>query len=204
MDDAQVLAPTLLEYWAARRVLPGRRVVRSGVRLARWAGAPAGSIVVVCGLAGALASDVPPGTILVPEQVGLPDGRMMHCDPILVDALVAAARESGQQPDTRPLLTAGTLVVGAERRTWAERGFMAADMETGLLADRHLRVATVRVVLDSPERGISQEWLRPGLALLRPQLWDELFWLCHAAPAYALLAARVLRAGLNRLAGQQV
>lgn len=204
MGDVQVLAPTLLEYWAARRVLPGRHVVRSGVGLARWAGAPAGSMVVVCGLAGALANGVPPGTILVPEQVGLPDGRMMRCDPILMAVLVAAARESGQRPDMRPLLTADTLVVGAERRSWAERGFVAADMETGLLAGRDLRVATLRVVLDSPERGISQQWLRPGRALLRPQLWGELFWLGRAAPAYALLAARVLRTALDRLAAQEV
>ncbi len=92
MNDLQILAPTLLEYWAVRRVLPQSHVVRTGVALARWDGAAAGSMLIVCGLAGALAAEVQPGTILVPEQAGLPDGRMMRCDAALVQALAEAAR----------------------------------------------------------------------------------------------------------------
>ena len=153
--------------------------------------------MVVCGLAGALTSGVRPGTILVPERVGLPDGRVMCCDPALVHALTAAAHALGFQPDTGPLLTARSLVVGAARDDWARRGFVAADMETGLLATRHPRVATVRVVLDSPDQGISREWLRPAQAMLRPKLWGELFWLCRVAYPYALRAATVLKGGLE-------
>jgi Phosphorylase superfamily len=194
-----ILAPTLLEYWAVRRRLRSPRASWAGVRLARWQGAPAGSVVVVCGLAGALTSGREPGTVLVPEQVGLADGTTMRCDGELVRALAGAARSLGFEPETGPVLTAPSLVAGAARADWARRGFVAAEMETGLLAKRRLRVATVRVILDSPEHGISQEWQTPARAMLRPDLWGELWWLCRTAPAYALRAADVLQLGLRRL-----
>jgi hypothetical protein len=199
MEMVQVLAPTLLEYWAVRRTLPGADVRWAGVRLARWKRARDSSIVVVCGLAGALTPGLRPGTVLVPEWVGLPDGRTMDCDVELVQALVAAARTLGFQPDAGPLLTGPSMLVGPAQQEWADRGFVAADMETGLLAGRNLRVATIRVALDSPDHGISQQWLRPAGALLRPRLWSELFWLCRVAPPYALRAAHVLKAGLEQL-----
>jgi hypothetical protein len=201
MELVQILAPTLLEYWAARRTLPGADVRWAGVRLARWKGVGGGSIVVVCGLAGALTPGLRPGTVLVPEWVGLPDGRTMRCDSALVQALAAAARVLGFQPDTGPLLTAPSLVVGAVRQTWAGHGFVAVDMETGLLAEQNLRVATIRVVLDSLDQGISRDWLRPAGAMLRPKLWRELVWLYRAAPPYALRAARVLKVALELLVG---
>lgn len=194
---AEVLAPTLLEYWAARLILPHARVSWAGVRLARWQGADRKAIVIVCGLAGALAPGLRPGTVLVPERVGLPDGRIVRCDPALVQALAAAASALDFPPATGPLLTAPSLIVGEERHAWARRGFVAADMETGLLAGHNLRVATIRVILDGPDAGISPDWLRPSRAVLQPSLWREMFWLSHAAPRYALRAARVLKYGLN-------
>ena len=197
MRSVEILAPTFLEYWAVRRTFSHVHARRAGMRLARWPGAPPGSIVVVCGLAGALAPGLPPGTVLVPEQVGLEDGKTMQCDPALVQALVAAARSLHFQPDTRPLLTAQTLVTGKDRSDWYGRGYVAADMESGLLAERDLRVATIRVVLDSPEYSISSDWLRPTRALLKPRLWRELLWLASASPRYALRAAQVLKAAAN-------
>lgn len=191
----EILAPTWLEYRAVRRVLPRARVSRTGMRLARWQGASQGSSIVVCGLAGALAPDLPPGSVLVPEWVGLTDGSSLQCDPALVQALTTAALTSHFQPDNRPLLTAPTLIVGEARQHWFQQGFVAADMETGLLAGHHLRVATIRVVLDTPDYPISSAWLRPTRALLQPALWRELLWLSHMAPQYARLAARVLKAG---------
>jgi hypothetical protein len=101
--------------------------------------------------------------------------------------------------DTRPLLTAPSMVGGSDRDNWARQGFVAADMETGLLAERSFRVATIRVVLDSPLQDISPLWQRPWLALLRPQLWPQLLWLGHAAPRYSVQAARALQAGLGAL-----
>jgi hypothetical protein len=123
----------------------------------------------------------------------------MRCDVALVQELVADARTLSFQPDSGPLLTAPSMVVGAARQKWAEHGFVAVDMETGLLAERNLRVATIRVVLDSPEHRISREWLSPVSAVLRPRLWGELFWLCRVVPPYALRAARVLKAGLEQV-----
>jgi hypothetical protein len=193
----EILAPTFLEHWAVRCTLPHARASWAGVRLARWEGAPHGSIVVVCGLAGALAPGLRPGTVLIPDWVGLADGGIMHCDPALVQALGTAARTLHFRYDTGPLLTAQSLIVGSDRHDWFQRGFVAADMETGLLAGRDLRVATIRVVLDSPEHAISPDWLRPTRALLQPQLWRELFWLSRVASQYALRAAHVLKVGLG-------
>lgn len=195
----EILAPTFLEYWAVRSTFPHARASWAGVRLARWRGAHQGSIAVVCGLAGALAPGLPPGTVLIPEQIGLADGRIVRCDPALVQAFVAAARAFQFRVETGPLLTAQAFLAGEERDTWARRGFVAADMETGLLTGRNLRVATVRVVLDSPEHGISPDWLRPARAMRQPSLWKELFWLSRVAPLYALRAARVLKAGLESI-----
>ena len=194
MHSVEILAPTFLEYLATRCVLPHAHVRWAGMQLARWKGTDQGSFVIVCGLAGALAPGLPPGTVLIPEQVGLTDGEIIQCDPALVQALVTAARALRFQLDTRPLLTAPSLIVGKERGDWYRQGFVAADMETGLLAGRNLRMATVRVVLDSPEYGISPDWLRPTRALLQPRLWRELLWLGRMAPRYALRAAQVLKA----------
>jgi hypothetical protein len=197
MRKMEILAPTFLEYWAVRRTLPYARTAWAGMHLTRWQGARQGSIVVVCGLAGALIPGLYPGAVLIPERVGLADGRFMQCDPELVEALVKAAHALHFQPDTGPLLTAQSLIVGDDRRDWAQRGFVAADMETGLLAGRNLRVASVRVILDSPEHGISSNWLQPARAILQPRLWKELFWLSCMAPRYALRAANVLKAWLG-------
>ena len=197
MRSVEILAPTFLEYGAVRCTLPHAHASWAGVRLARWKGVRQGSIVVVCGLAGALAASLSPGTVLIPDRVGLADGRIMRCDPTLVQALVTAARTLHFRPETGPLLTAQSLIVEGERHDWSQRGFVAVDMETGLLAGRNLRVATIRIVLDSPEHGISPDWLRPTRALLQPSLWRELFWLSRVAPRYALRAAHVLKVGLG-------
>ena len=194
--DVEILAPTLLEYRAVRRTLPQARVRWAGMRLAHWHGAQQGSAVVVCGLAGALTSTLPPGTVLIPDQVGLSDGSVMQCDPRLVEALVAGTQALHLQAQRGALLTSPALIVGDERQTWFQRGFVAADMETGLLAQRGLRVATIRVILDGPEHELAPGWLHPARALLQPRLWRELLWLSRTAPRYALLAARIARAGL--------
>ncbi len=194
--SVEILAPTFLEYWAVRRTLPHAHASWTGVRLTHWKGACQSTTVIVCGLAGALVPDLHPGTILIPERVGLTDGRIMQCDPTLVQVLVTAALSQHFRPDTRPLLTSQSLIVGSNRHYWAQRGFVAADMETGLLIERNLRVATIRVVLDTPGQNISPAWLRPTRALLYPQLWQELFRLFRMALPYALRAASVLKAGL--------
>lgn len=203
MSDAlarlEILAPTGLEYWAVRAVRPRARVRKVGVGLSGWDVGARGTGAIVCGLAGGLLPALPPGTVLIPELIGTAEGAVIRCDGELRQALWQGARAIGFDPEGGPLLTAGTLVTGVARQEWAARGFVAADMETGLLAGRTDRLATVRVVLDSPERSLSERWLAPGRAISQPSLWPELLWLAWAAPRYAVRAARVAAAGVERL-----
>jgi hypothetical protein len=93
------------------------------------------------------------------------------------------------------MATTATLTIGAERAAWASRGCVGADMETGLLgADR---VASVRVVLDTPERELHPAWGRPLTALWHPSAWSQLPWLAAEGPRCARLAAEVLAVALS-------
>lgn len=192
-----ILAPTLPEYWAVRILLPRACIYRTGVGMARRQKLRQGSIVVVCGLAGALVSGLSPGTILIPEWVGLANGKTMACDPGLVQTLVTATRSLHWQLSTGPLLTASSLIVGSERSKWTQHGFVAVDMETGLLAEQDLHVAAIRVILDTPEHEISSDWLHPEKAFFQAQHWKELWWLSSTAPRYMLRVARVIKTGLG-------
>lgn len=191
-----VLAATGLEARAVRRALPGVPVVLTGMSLSRvriqeWAG----RAVVACGLAGAVRRGIPTGAVLVPRRVIGPGERELACDEALVAALAAAARRLGHEPVLDPMATATGLVVGAERTAWAARGCAGADMETGLL--EAARVATVRVVLDTPERELHDAWRRPVTALWRPGAWPQLPWLAIEGARCARLAAEVLAAALS-------
>lgn len=185
-------AATPLETWAARRRLPrGTAIERVGVGLRGWF-PPAVGPFVSCGLAGGLSEALRPGTIVIPEWVGLVSGERLRCHPPLVAALVAAARRLGYEPVTGPLLTTPRLVTGRARRDWSARGFGAADMETGLLLQWSARGAAVRVILDSPHRDLSATWEQPWRILREPRIWPQGCWLGLTAPAYALRAAAVV------------
>lgn len=190
-----VVTATRLETWAARRVL-GRdaEVTRLGVGLSEHCSKLAGPVV-SCGLAGALSPELRPGTIMIPETVGLVTGEILSCDDDLVTALIAAARTLGHEPITAPLLTAPHLITGAARANWARRGLVAVDMESGPLLQQQ-RGAVVRVILDTTERDLAAEWETPWRALTTPRLWPEAGRLALAAPRYALLAARVIHAAI--------
>jgi hypothetical protein len=192
----RILAPTALEAWAARRELRGWPIERSGVGLSRLLAPDDGSVIVLCGLAGALVADLLPGSVVVPSSVGLPDGRHFSCHPGWVETFAAAAERLGLPVDTGPMLTAASIVTGAERATWAAHGYRAADMETGLLLAQGRQAATVRVILDTPARSISDRWERALQAFWRPRLWEELLWMGRHAPGYARLAARIVREAL--------
>jgi len=193
-----VVAATRLEADAVRAAAPGVRVVTSGIALRRCRGAfdPGdGELVVSCGVAGALRSDLPTGSVVIPETVLRPSGEVLVCDSELVAALDRAARRLGFEPLRAPLLTSATLVTGTARREWAERGYASVDMETGLIEAP--RVAAVRVILDTPGREISAAWLRPATALLRPRAWGQAIWLMREAPRCARIAAAVLANALG-------
>jgi hypothetical protein len=186
-----VVTATSLEAHAARRALPGAAVFEAGIALAKGH-ADWGTIVVSCGLAGALRPGIPSGTVLVPAEIERPDGTRVRCDPEIFSALVVAARRLGYEPLCDPLLTSSALVRGPERERLARGGCAGVDMESGLL--RAPRVAVVRVVLDTPERELRADWLQPARALRDPRNWPEAVWLATVAPRYARRAAAVIAA----------
>jgi hypothetical protein len=190
-----LIAATRIEAGALRRELPHARIVETGIALANVDG-PLGETVVSCGVAGGLRADLPTGTLLLPRQVRRPDGRVFDCDAELVEAFARGARRLGIEPVFDPLLTAATIVSGAARREWADRGFAGVDMETGRL--EAARVAAVRVVLDTPQHELSRDWERPLRALLKPWNWPQAVWLAREAPRAARLAARVVAQVIRR------
>jgi hypothetical protein len=200
-QDVLVLAPMGLEWRAVRHALSaaGNPVpaLRCGISLRRWEPPPPPlPALITCGLAGSLRPDLRPGTVVVAQSVAFEDGEPVACDPGLVAELVAGARACGHQPVVGPVLTARRLVVGEARRTWAERGFVAVEMETALLASSGAPLASLRVILDAPAAEVSERWTSPGRAALDPRRWREGLWLAARAPGYARLAARCLAASL--------
>ncbi|MGC9992689.1 MAG: hypothetical protein ABSD52_09910 [Candidatus Cybelea sp.] len=186
-----LIAATSLECQALRRVLPEARVVQVGIALAKLRG-PLGDTVVSCGLAGGLRADLPTGTVLIPREVRRPNGDALICDRELVEALTQGARSLGIEPILDAMLTADAIVNGAAREMWAAQGYAGVDMETGCIAA--LRVAAVRVVLDTPGHELSAEWRTPLRAMLKPGNWPQAAWLAREAPRAARLAALVLGA----------
>lgn len=184
-----LIAATALECKALRRSMPSARIVQTGIALADLRES-LGEIVVSCGLAGALRSGLPTGTVLIPRAVRRPGGTTLDCDAELVDLFAASARRLGVEPCFAPLVTAAAIVRGDARASWAEQGFAAVDMETGLIDAP--RIAAVRVVLDTPEREISEDWRTPIVAILKPWNWPQAAWLAREAPRAAEVAARVV------------
>jgi hypothetical protein len=190
VNSPTVVTATSLEWKAARRELPGWEVVRVGVALEH--GHPEGETLIFCGLAGGLHEHLPTGAIVIPREVRRPDGTTMKCDEELVRALTEAARALGHEPADDPIVTSSELIVGAERARWSGEGYAAVDMETGLLSAP--RVAAVRVVLDTPLRELSADWINPLAAMLKPWNWPQAMWLGREAPRCAALAAKVIAA----------
>lgn len=192
-DNVTVVAAMSLEVRAVRRHAPGATVIESGIGLARLAGSLAG-LAISCGLAGGLRDDLPTGTIIIPSAVATTEGTAIECDPVWTARLRAGAQSLGYAFIDAALLTSFALVVGDERAVWASRGFAAVDMETGRI--RADGIAAVRVVLDTPQRELSRDWVNPARALLRPKNWGQMLWLAREGPRCADLAARVIAAAL--------
>ncbi len=131
---------------------------------------------------------------MIPDAIGLPDGRRLACDRRLVDRLRTGAARVGLPFHDGPIVSLPWLVTGEERERWRGAGYLAADMESGPILTEGMPAACLRVVLDTPARELSSLWLRPWTAVTRPSLWPQLLWLSARAPALALRAAAVTAA----------
>ncbi len=190
-----VVTATALETKAVARAVKGVRVIEGGIALANLGSKQLGDVVVSCGLAGGLQPQSCTGTIVVPQSVTTPSGETIACDPELSDALARVAGRFAPVVERGRLITSATLITGPARALWASRGYIAADMETGFI--RSQRLAAIRVILDTPERELSEAWLKPASVLGRPQLWPQGLWLAREGPRCARLAANVLAAALR-------
>jgi Phosphorylase superfamily len=166
--------------------------VLSGIALTRVRADEFGDSVVTCGVAGGLRSDLPTGSIVIPESVAVSGGQPQACDKLLSESLVAAAQHLGYAPFRGALLTSASLICGQARSVWARAGFAAADMETGFI--RAPRIAAVRVILDTPQRELSDAWLQPATVIFRPNLWLQGLWLASTAPRCTRIAAEIVAA----------
>ncbi len=182
-----VVAATRLEAGAARRALRGTRVevVRIGVGGAPlWVADDAGPVVVV-GLCGALAP-LRPGTVVVPDDVGRPEGPVVRCDPDLVARLREAVAARGWVLSGGRQLTARVILRGRDRMLWAAAGFETVDMEAAVVL-RGAVGAVVRVVLDAPDHELPS-----ASQLLHPRRWPAEAAVAWRAISYARRAALVV------------
>jgi len=168
------------------------------MRLARWSPTVGDSLFIVCGLAGALTNDLRPGDVVIPDQSAFDGGVARVMDAGLVSALRNSAKSRGLPVHEGRLLTAPDLVTGADRALWAERGFVAADMESALMPEG-IRFAVVRVILDTPDHSISSEWTRSTRAVVSRERFSETLWMARYAPTYARRAALIASATARHL-----
>ncbi|HTZ56409.1 MAG TPA: hypothetical protein VMB20_15280 [Candidatus Acidoferrum sp.] len=189
-----IVAATSLEKRAVLRRAPQAHVIESGVGLVTMNGRSLSDVAISVGLAGGLRSDLPTGTIVIPSAVATTDGTAVVCDAVWTARLRDAAQRLGYAYIDAALLTSDALVVGDARAAWAARGFAAVDMETARIRARG--IAAVRVVLDTPQRELSPDWLNPSRAMRKPKNWGQMLWLAREAPRCADLAARVIAAAL--------
>ncbi len=195
-DDVTIVTATGLEARAARRYAPASRVVEAGVALKALAPGRTFAAAVSVGLAGGLDADLATGTVVIPDVIGQTNGTMIRCDEQLSIVLREAAAMLGIAYITAPLLTSATLIIGSERERWAREGYAAVDMESAFIPAT--RLAVVRVVLDTPLRELSPDWLDPLRAFLKPRNWSQAMWLAREGPRCANLAARVVAGALER------
>ena len=196
--DATVVTAMGVEAWAVRRRVPHLRLIRGGIGLATMRATVTTPVALSVGLAGGLAREHAPGTVVIPGRIGAADGGSVETDPEWSAALLAASRRLGFATLDGAMITTDALVTDATRAAWAAHGFVAVDMESAAIAAMTPRVAAVRVILDTPVHEISPAWVRPGRAALDPRNWREGAWLLRNAPRFSLRAATVLAEALRR------
>jgi len=158
--EGLVLAvPLRFEAHALRRGAPEARIVRTGMgrRRARAAAgriahAP-GDVVAVTGFAGALASDLEPGDVVVATEVRGAD-EPVEC--AATELVASMLRRAGLRVHVGPIVSVPKVVVGAERKRLADTGAVAVDMESAWLARgcAGRPWAVVRTIVDTPGRDL--------------------------------------------------
>ena len=181
-----------IEAWGVRRRARNLRIVQVGIGGRPPARLP--GIVISAGLCGGLLPEQTPGTVVIPSQVVDEQGVARACDPGVVAALERAARYLRLPVAGGSLVSTSGMVTGAARRTWAERGHMAVDMESAAAAASSERFGVLRVILDTPSRELSDAWAAPARAIRQPSNWSEAVWLGINAPRFALRVGAVLQA----------
>jgi nucleoside phosphorylase len=146
------LAPVPLSPWHYRGGV--LEVVCAGPRAALLAERASGrepTLVVSAGACGALAADLGPGALVVPEVVIAPDGSRL------------ATAASISIPRSGTLLTVSDVVhtPDVKARLWIETGAAAVDMESSVVlawaAARGWRAAVVRGVSDTARTGVPRD-----------------------------------------------
>ncbi|RKS67991.1 4-hydroxy-3-methylbut-2-enyl diphosphate reductase [Motilibacter peucedani] len=198
-----VCTPLAVEQAALCGVLPGLRVVRTGMGPAR--SARAGSTLqgpaVVAGVGGALVAGLEPGDLVVATEVrGDGDAVLIPSAPLLA----AALRRTGLRVHLGPVASTAAIVDGtAERRALATSGAVLVDMESAGLVTGEGPYAVVRAVVDTPDRplvspGTPARGLR-ALASLRAAAPALEQWAAALGPREVVLAGpRSFCAGVER------
>ena len=108
--------------------------------------------LVLAGVAGAVAPGLGPGDIVVADRVVLDAAADRDAAVVLPGAadLAKALRIAGLTVHLGPVGGADRIVTGAARAAWADRGALAVDMESGVLARTGRLAAVVRAIVDTP------------------------------------------------------
>ena len=145
MRAGTVCTPLYAEWLALRDKLTAP-LVRTG----KGTGTVREDPVLVAGVAGALTAGMVPGDLVVATELRHGDRTVpSHA----ADLVAGELRRAGLTVHTGPLVTTDHIVDSAEeRRTLAESGAIAVDMESGLIAGSEGRCVVVRAISDNPEQ----------------------------------------------------
>ncbi len=192
--DTRVVAVCAMgvEAWGVRRRAHHVRVMEVGI-----GGRPAAAlpgIVISAGLCGGLMPGQVPGTVVIPSEVVDERGVRHACDPGVVAALTKAALYLRYAVAGGSMISTSAMVTGSGRDTWANRGYVAVDMESAAVAESASRFGVLRVILDTPDHELSDAWAVPARAIRQPSHWGDAVWLGVNAPRYALRVGAVLEA----------
>jgi 4-hydroxy-3-methylbut-2-enyl diphosphate reductase len=212
LSSLLLLAPMGLEARALRRGASQARILRTGVgpRRARRAAGSAGAsgdelAVAVVGFAGALSPELAPGDVVVATELRRRDGTVVATCPG-AEVIAGLLRRHGLPVHTGPIVSVNAPALGAARRRLHQLGALAVDMESAWLtpAAGGRPLAVVRVILDTPDRGLSRPVAtlaslrrasRTLAAVVRPL--EE--WADTVGPRQVVLAApRASCAGVER------